>query len=130
MMTCAKTKTRRLAFSGAALLTTVAWLPAGSLRADADGPDFYRVTGVASSDVLHIRAEPNADAAKLGDIPHDGNCVRNLGCKGGLTFEEFTTLGKVEQAERVKANPRWCKVEYKGIVGWVAGRYLAEGDCN
>lgn len=129
MATGVMTGSSRLAAIGAVLAVALG-ATATTAFAEADGPDFYRVTGVASNDVLHIRAEPNPHAARLGDIPHDGTCVRNLGCKGGLTFEEFTTLSKAEQAEREKANPRWCKVEYQRTVGWVAGRYLAEGDCN
>ena len=56
--------------------------------------------------------------------------MRNLGCQGGLTFQEFQTLNPAEQAERLKQNPRWCRIEYQGVTGWVAGRYLAEGGCQ
>jgi hypothetical protein len=80
--------------------------------------------------VLNIRAEPSASARKIGEIPPDGSCIRNLGCKGGLTFEEFTNLSPEEKALRARENPRWCKVEYRGVTGWVAGRYLTEGDCR
>jgi len=58
--------------------------------ADADAPDFYDVRGVALGDVLNIRAEPDPHAHKVGEIPPDGTCIRNLGCKGGLTFRDFT----------------------------------------
>jgi len=101
----------------------------GPAAAEADGPDFYRVTGIRPADVLNIRAAPKADAAKLGTIPPGGTCLRNLGCQGGLSFQEFSTLSKVEQAKRLKQHPRWCRVEYQGVTGWVAGRYLAEGSC-
>ncbi len=108
---------------------TILALGSGPVTADADGPDFYRVTRVSKGDVLNIRAAPEARAAKVGAIPPDGTCIRNLGCKGGLTFEEFSTLSQSEQAKRLKQNPRWCQVEYQGVTGWVAGRYLAEGSC-
>lgn len=97
--------------------------------AEADGPDFYEVRGVASDDVLNMRAEPSPEARKVGEIPPSSRCIRNLGCQGGLSFREFTELSPAEQAERQRAQPRWCKVEYQGVTGWVAGRYLAEGDC-
>jgi uncharacterized protein YraI len=97
--------------------------------AEADGPDFYVVRGVASDDVLNIRAEPSPEARKVGEIPPGGRCIRNLGCQGGLSFREFTELSPAEQAERQRSHPRWCRVEYQGVTGWVAGRYLAEGDC-
>jgi hypothetical protein len=46
-----------------------------------------------------------------------------------LTYQQSTTLSKTEQARRLKQHPRWCRVEYQGVTGWVAGRYLAEGAC-
>lgn len=104
-------------------------LGAGRVAAEADGPDFYRATGVPRGDVLNLRSAPDPRAAKLGAIPPDGICIRNLGCRGGLTYQEATTLGKSEQARRLKQHPRWCRVEYQGVTGWVAGRYLAEGAC-
>jgi len=115
------------------------WFPLAALTltlgsvaasADADGPDFYQVKDVAKNDVLNIRAEPNPHAAKVGEIRHDGTCIRNLGCQGGLTFQEFTDLSPAEQARRQQENPRWCQVEYQGVTGWVAGRYLQEGYCS
>jgi hypothetical protein len=102
----------------------------GAVFADADGPEFYVVRGVAKDDVLNIRAEPNPHAAKVGEIPPDGTCIRNLGCQGGLTFQEFTELSPAEKEKRERENPRWCKVEYQGVTGWVAGRYLGEDDCR
>ncbi len=102
---------------------------AGPVLAEADGPDYYRVTGVGPDDVLNIRAEPNPNAEKMGEIPPDGNCIRNLGCRGGLTFAEYSSLSPDEQAARIAEHPRWCRIEYQGITGWAAGPYLAEGDC-
>ena len=54
----------------------------------------------------------------------------NLGCVGGLTFEEFTKLSDEEKKKIEHERPRWCKVEYEKTVGWVAGRYLTEGYCE
>ena len=102
----------------------------GCLLAEADGPDYYQLRDISSGGTLPIRAGPHLEAARLGEIQPDGVCIRNLGCQGGLTFQEFTTLSKVQQAQRLKENPRWCKVEYQGIVGWVPGRYLAEASCS
>ena len=98
-------------------------------RAEADGPDHYRVTGVASGHALTMRAEPSTGASRVARIPADAQCLRNLGCQGGLSFEEFSTLSATERQQRLLANPRWCKVSYMGQTGWVAGRYLAEGSC-
>jgi hypothetical protein len=120
---------QRFAASAMLIVTILAWWPAAVL-AEADGPDYYRVVDVAADDVLNIRAEPSPAAEKLGEIPPGADCVRNLGCQGGLTFEEFTTLSDAAKAERLRRNPRWCRVEYQGVTGWVAGRYLAEGGCS
>jgi uncharacterized protein YraI len=97
--------------------------------ATADGPDHYRVRGVSPSSALNLRAGPSADSERLGRIPSSGTCLRNLGCQGGLTYEEFATLSEPERRIREARHPRWCKVVYRGLVGWVAGRYLAEGPC-
>lgn len=102
----------------------------GFAHAEADGPDFYRVHGVASDDVLNIRSHADPHAGKVGEIPPGADCVRNLGCKGGLSMDEFTNLSKQEQAAANKDHPRWCRVEYQGIKGWVSGHFLAEGSCD
>ena len=104
---------------GVLLLAVQAW-------AEADGPDFYDVKGVASGDVLNMRVEADYQSAKIGAIPPDGTCLRNLGCVGGLTFEEFTTLSEAERQKLERQRPRWCRVEHHGVTGWVAGRYLQE----
>ena len=111
-----------------ALAAVLALAGSGAL-ATADGPDHFVVRDVSAGDVLNIRAEPDAKARKLGDIPPGGHCIRNLGCQGGLSLEEFTTLSPAQRRQRERDNPRWCRVEYRGITGWVSARYLAEGPC-
>jgi hypothetical protein len=115
--------------AAAILALAVVALGPDTVGAEADGPDYFRVIDVAADDVLNIRAEPRAGSEKVGEIPPGADCVRNLGCQGGLSFEEYTTLTEEEKAARLKANPRWCQVEYRGVVGWAAGRYLGEGGC-
>jgi uncharacterized protein YraI len=99
------------------------------VAAEADGPDYWRVVGIADGDSLNIRAQPKAHSAKVGEIPSNGNCIANRGCQGGLSFAEYSTLNPSEQAKSLKENPRWCRIDYQGRIGWVAGRYLAEGGC-
>jgi hypothetical protein len=107
----------------------VAWSMA---FAEADGPDFYDVTGVGSGDVLNIRAKADDRSPPIGAVPANETCLRNLGCIGGLTFEEFTTRSETEKRQLERQRPRWCRIEYHGIEGWVAGRYLQEstGACE
>lgn len=112
------------------LLVLLVVLIARGVHADADGPDHWEVVGVEAGDVLNIRQEANARATKIGEIPPGGTCVKNIRCVGGLTFEEFTTLSEAERNKIEKERPRWCYIEYKGIKGWVAGRYLREGVCQ
>lgn len=96
-----------------------------TVGADASGPDFFRVTGVASNDVLNIRAQPTARSAIIGIIPPNGNGIQNLGCQSGLTYGQWQSA---TPAEREAARKRvWCQIYYRGVNGWVAGWFLAEG---
>ena len=73
----------------------------------AGGPDNLDVRAVASNDVLWMHPTPSYKSKKIGEIPYNTRCLKNLGCKG-----------------------RWCKVNYRGTVGWVNGKFLGEsGQC-
>ena len=118
----------RIVILASTALMIVLGLPAAF--GEADGPDYWAVTDVAQDDVLNIREAADPRSEKIGEIPPDGTCIRNLGCVGGLTYEEFTTLSDEEKQRLLRDRPRWCKIEYLGVEGWVAGRYLAEGQCR
>jgi hypothetical protein len=105
-------------------------LSAPVVLAEADGPDHWQVHGVQSGDVLNIRQDPDWKSPKVGEIPPDGTCIKNLKCIGGLTFAEFTSLSEAQKNKILQERPRWCYIEYEGIKGWVAGRYLREGFCE
>ncbi len=106
------------------LSACVLCLPAQTM-ADASGPDYFRVVGVASNDVLNIRTEPTARSAKIGAIPPYGNGVQNLGCVGGQSYAQWEAS---TAAQREAARKRvWCQIYYRGVQGWVAGWFLAEG---
>lgn len=101
-------------------------------QAGADGPDHFAVTGVSQGDVLNMRAAPGARSAKVGVIPPNGACLRNLGCQEGLSLQDSTSLSSEQRRQRMRDAPRWCRIEYSGQQGWVAGRYLREdssGSC-
>lgn len=37
----------------------------------------------------------------------------------------------ISPKEKIKeARSRWCRIDYQGTRGWVAGRYLREGACE
>jgi uncharacterized protein len=98
--------------------------------AEADGPDFYKASNIAAGSTLNIHYSADTESTVTGIIPADSTCIRNLGCVGGLTLNEFTTLSKPEQTQRLRESPRWCKITYQGVTGWVIGRHLAEGHCE
>lgn len=107
-----------------ALAAILACVVPGMARADADGPDYYAVTGVAADDVLNVRAGPSAASAKIGEIPPDGRHLRNLGCQGAPSFAQWQAMAEADR--RQAARQRWCKIRYQGIEGWVAARFVRE----
>ena len=97
--------------------------------AEADGPDHYKVDGLkpGAALVLHRDKGPNSDI--LGYMPHDARKLKSLGCKGGLTLQQWSNTSP-EEREKSK-DLRWCKITYKAfdgrsITGWVNSRYLRE----
>ncbi len=73
-----------------------------------------------------LRAEPNLDAAVVGSVSTGARCLRNLGCRGGLSSHEFSTLSNCDQHDSLAVNPRWCRVEYQGRIGGLEGAVVAE----
>jgi hypothetical protein len=87
-------------------------------------PSFWAVTGVAPDDVLHLRDVPSADSKSLADIPFNARGLKNFGCRRGeLPFDQWA---RMNEAQRRAANTKWCRVEFRGKQGWVAGRFLKE----
>lgn len=98
---------------------------AAPAHAEADGPDYFRVTGLAEGDVLTLRALPDDGATRLGDISGTADGLRNLGCEGGLSFAEWQEASEAERAAAEQA--RWCRIRHGSVEGWVPARFLAEG---
>jgi hypothetical protein len=65
------------------------------------------VVGIASNDVLNLRAIPGADQAVLEGIPP--------------LYDSLTALGETRQLPQ----SLWIAVEYEDEVGWVNLRYIA-----
>ena len=93
--------------------------------AQADGPDYFRITGLKKEDRVNVRRAPNTDAKVVGRIPKDTDGVKNHGCKGGLTPKQYAKAS--EAKKKAAERERWCQVEYNDVKGWVLGRFLAEG---
>ena len=71
---------------GIAALVAATVMTATEARAEADGPDFLRVTGVGEGSVLNVRSGPGLDHPTVGSLSFDADGIRNLGCEGGPTF--------------------------------------------
>jgi hypothetical protein len=91
-----------------------------------DPPHFWAVTGVASGDVLHLRDVPSADSKSLAQIPPSARGLKHLGCRRNQPPMEL--WARMSAAARRNALTQWCRVEYKGQQGWVAGRFLKRDD--
>jgi hypothetical protein len=110
---------------GIMALAAASVVSAAPARAEADGPDFYRVTGVSEGGRLNVRAGPGLEHPTVGSLAFDADGIRNLGCEGGPTFAEWEGASPAErEAFRMR---RWCRIEHGGTVGWAAGGHLAEG---
>ena len=75
--------------------------------ADSDLPALQDVAGVAATDVLNVRAEPNGTSAIVGVLP------------SGLTDIEL--LSRSEDG-------RWGQVRHGSTTGWASLRFLAPQD--
>jgi len=64
----------------------------------------------------------SADSKSLARIPFNARGLKHLGCRRNeMPFEDWVKLSK----EARKASlMQWCRVEYNGQQGWVAGRFL------
>jgi hypothetical protein len=108
----------RLIAAGLALAMAV---PCGSAMAE-DPPVFWAVTGVAANDVLNLRDVPSADSKSLARIPPTARGLKHLGCRRNQpALEDWM---RMSAAQRRDATMQWCRVEYHGTEGWVAGRFL------
>jgi len=108
----------------AAVVAALAFTSAAPAFADADGPEYYRVRDLYPGAVLtlHVAADPKSKV--LAWVPHNGNRMKNLGCKGGLNIIQWEKATPAQR--RAGRFQRWCKVTYKGKTGWVNGGYLGE----
>ena len=90
----------------AAVLTLTVALPIRGAVAEADGPDFYRVVGVASNDMLNLRRGPGTNYETIVGLP-PGSELNLLSREGNF----------------------WCLValrETPQLQGFVACRYIGE----
>lgn len=87
----------------------------------AEGAERFAVQGVAPTDVLNVREEPNPESRKVGEIPPDAAGIENLGC-GAVVRGRF-----IRDAEE-GVGTRWCRVRFGGTTGFVNARFLKEDE--
>jgi hypothetical protein len=87
-----------------------------------DPPHFWAVTGVAANDVLHLRDVPSAESKSLAQIPPNARGLKHLGCR--RNHPPLDLWVRMNAAQWREALTQWCRVEYRSVQGWVAGRYL------
>jgi uncharacterized protein YgiM (DUF1202 family) len=107
-----------------AVAVVLALLASAEPRA-APKPRYWVVTGVAANDVLQLRDMPSADSRSLARIPPHARGLKHLGCRRNQPpLEQWMRMSEMQRQE---AQTQWCRVEYGGRQGWVAGRYLKKG---
>jgi hypothetical protein len=96
----------------------------GSVFAAAEGPDEFRVVGIPAGHSLALRSGPGLLYPISGALPANAGEVKNLGCKGGLTFAEWQRASARERAASVER--RWCHVRHGNVTGWARVKNLHE----
>lgn len=102
---------------------TLLFLPLAA-AAEADGPDAWRVSGVAQDDVLNVRMGPGVEYPVIGAFGPGARHLRAETCTPLASFAEFDALSA---SERATLPNRWCLIDggSQGR-GWVAQAYLVE----
>lgn len=90
--------------------------------ATADGPDFFQ----SNSGITEIQVfeNPQLNSKQMKSIKAPVLGLRNLGCKGEISFSEWERLDE-PQKSKLKENI-WCKIAYHETEGWVQNQDLAE----
>lgn len=91
---------------------------------EADGPDYWAITGVNNGGYLNIRLGPSVQFSIIGKIPSDYKHLNNIACYPEFTINEWDQFNAHER--KTALDMRWCKVKYKNIVGWVCAKFLTE----
>jgi hypothetical protein len=118
-------------FTGRAPIVCIVLLLAATsalAQTDVEGPAYWAVTGVSPYDSLNLRVAPSAESRRIAKIPYNARGLKNYGCPNHVTFEQWK--GMTQAQKDWAARSRWCQVEYKGMKGWVAGRFLKEDGAN
>jgi len=92
--------------------------------ANAAGPDHFRVKDYIDPNTAIIYAMPSSCSQKIGLLPNGTRKIKNNGCKGELSYDEWIVASPKEREEASKEV--WCEVEYKNKRGWIRGYLITE----
>ncbi len=92
-------------------------------QAQEDGPEYFQVNMKPGS-TLNVRKDPSLKSEKIGSLPADADGIANLGCHVGMPYLEWRE--STTAVRKVETRRKWCNIEYNGMVGWTAGKYLEE----
>lgn len=104
----------------------LALLPAASqAEIDGHGPDAWRVSDVASNDVLNVRMGPGTNYPVIDSFAHNARGLELITCVPYFPMGYAQTM---TAAERNSLPPRWCLMRSADLrtAGWVAQRFLVE----
>ena len=90
---------------------------------DGHGPDAWRVTGVADTDVLNARMGPGTEYPVIDGFAANERGMQQITCVPLLIDGVHAKLSK---AEHEALPPRWCLMRSADLVkaGWVAQRFI------
>ena len=109
-------------------LGVVVLLPAAAIGQPANevAAVMWTVTGVKTSDVLNMRDVPSPSSRIVGSIPPNTHGIKGLGCiRAEPPLDVWMRMNKEQRRD---AKLLWCRVDYRGKQGWVAGRFLKKED--
>ena len=89
--------------------------------AEASGPDYFQIK---ADKAVNFYERNDHNAKVIGIIPANTTGLKNLGCTGFVTFEEWRKMRAEEQA--IAKEEVWCKISYKDQMGWIQNIYLGE----
>jgi len=97
----------------------------GPVLGEADGPDAWRVVGVAPDDSLNARMGPGTDYMVIGTFDHDARGLIQITCVPLLPAGIYHGLS---EEERQSLPPRWCLMRSPdfSVEGWVSQRFIEE----
>lgn len=98
---------------------------AANAEIDGHGPDAWRVTGVASDDVLNMRMGPGMQYLVIDHLAPDARGLRQITCVPLLIP---SIQHRLTEAQRAGLPQRWCLMQTADFAkaGWVAQRFIME----